>query len=69
MQGKMSVEDVWAILDLIQAGQRTHQHNKDLGAAMKELGWDKKKLRVGGGRRTRTPPITLRPRPGAVAAY
>jgi Virulence-associated protein E-like domain len=49
MQGKIALEDVWTILD-IRPGQRTQKHNNDLGAAMKELGWEKKKLRVGGGR-------------------
>jgi hypothetical protein len=49
MQGKIALEDAWAILD-IKLGQRTQKHNNDLGAAMKELGWEKKKLRVGGGR-------------------
>jgi hypothetical protein len=49
MQGKITLEDVWTILD-IRPGQRTQKHNNDLGAAMKELGWEKKKLRIGAGR-------------------
>jgi hypothetical protein len=54
LQGKITIEDVWTILN-IPVERRSHKHNNDLGAAMKELGWEKKKLRVGGGQHGRRP--------------
>jgi predicted P-loop ATPase len=50
MQGKIAVEDLWTLLD-IKPAQRSQKHNEHLGDAMKQLGWERKSLRVGGGRR------------------
>lgn len=45
--GKIRAADVWEILN-INPAQRTQDHNDRLGAAMRELGWDRVKLRFGG---------------------
>ena len=46
-QGKIRSEDVWAILG-VQSGNRTQVQNNRMGEAMRELGWQRKKLRFGG---------------------
>src|SRR5262249_51451829 len=50
MQGKIAVEDLWTLLN-IEPARRSQKHNEHLGDAMKQLGWERKHLRVGGGRR------------------
>ena len=47
MTGKLKNEDAWTILG-IPDGQRTQDHNARLGDAMRELGWERTKLRFGG---------------------
>lgn len=45
--GKIRATDVWKIVG-IPVGQRTQDHNARLGDAMRELGWERTKLRFGG---------------------
>ncbi|OEO30899.1 hypothetical protein VW23_001240 [Devosia insulae DS-56] len=47
MAGKVKVVDVWTALAM-QPGQRSQEHNVRLGAAMKQLGWQRKQRRDGG---------------------
>jgi Virulence-associated protein E len=49
MEGKITTEDLWKILQL-QPKQRGQQHFDWLGKAMKQLGWERTRLRVGGGK-------------------
>lgn len=46
LEGKLTSEDAWAAVG-IRVGQRTQQNVELLGYAMKELGWTRKRLRVG----------------------
>lgn len=46
MEGKLSSEDAW-IAAGIRLGQRSQQNIELLGYAMRELGWERKRLRVG----------------------
>ena len=49
MQGKISVEGVWALVGLRDhPGRRTQKHIELVGAAMRELGWERDRQRVGG---------------------
>src|SRR5690606_37039645 len=45
--GKLRAAGVWDLLG-IPAGQQTQEHNARLGEAMRELGWERTKLRFGG---------------------
>ena len=45
-QGKIISADVWKILGM-PAGQRTQEHNRRFGFAMRSLNWRRKKLRFG----------------------
>ena len=47
MEGKVTGEDVWTILG-VKPAQRLEQHNENMGAAMKALGWERKKVRADG---------------------
>jgi hypothetical protein len=47
MQGKIAVEDVWAILQ-IRPVQRSQQQYELMGNAMKQLSWERSRLREGG---------------------
>jgi predicted P-loop ATPase len=47
MQGKITTEDVWLALG-VRAAQRTQQHNENMGAAMRALGFEKTRLRADG---------------------
>ncbi len=47
LHGKLRSEDAWKIVD-VPSGQRTQEHNRRLGDAMRELGWERAKLRFGG---------------------
>jgi hypothetical protein len=47
MQGKIATEDLWAILQLLPK-QRAQQHFEWLARAMKRLGWERARLRIGG---------------------
>lgn len=47
LTGKVHHEDVWTILEL-PVGRRTSSENTRLGDAMRELGWERVKLRFGG---------------------
>lgn len=47
--GKIACEDVWQILGLTVPGHRTQAHNERMGAAMRYLGWTRKKIRTNGG--------------------
>lgn len=47
LNGKLSAEDAWAIVD-IPSGHRTQDHNARLGEAMRELGFERTKLRFDG---------------------
>lgn len=46
-EGKLKSIDAWTVLN-IPVGQRTQVQSERLGAAMRELGWERKKLRLGG---------------------
>lgn len=46
-QGKIKASDVWDILD-IPTAQRGQEHNARIGEAMRQLGWERGKLRFGG---------------------
>ena len=46
-KGKINAADVWEILD-IKPAQRTQEHNDRLGAAMREIGWQRTRRRFGG---------------------
>jgi hypothetical protein len=50
LEGKLSSEDAWTAVG-IRAGQRTQQNIELLGYAMKQLGWERKRLRDGQGGR------------------
>jgi hypothetical protein len=50
MEGKIAVDDVWTILG-VRPAQRMQDNNEKLGDAMKQLGWERTYLRVGGGHR------------------
>jgi len=45
--GKILAEDVWAIVDR-PSGQRTQADNERLGACMRKLGWEHRRLRIEG---------------------
>jgi hypothetical protein len=47
LNGKLRSEDAWTILD-VPTGQRTQEHNARLGEAMKELGFERTRLRFDG---------------------
>ncbi|TAJ11808.1 MAG: hypothetical protein EPO68_14175 [Planctomycetota bacterium] len=47
-EGKLRSTDAWAIVG-VPEGQRTQEHNQRLGDAMRELGWERAKLRFDGG--------------------
>lgn len=47
LKGKLRSEDAWTILD-VPTGQRTQEHNARLGEAMKELGFERTRLRFDG---------------------
>ena len=49
-EGKILVEDVWAIIDK-RASQRGQHDVERLGRLMRDLGWEHKLLRIDGGRR------------------
>jgi predicted P-loop ATPase len=51
MQGKISSEDVWTILE-VKPAQRTQDKNELLGDAMKQLGWMRERRRDGPGKRS-----------------
>jgi predicted P-loop ATPase len=53
LNGKLAVEDAWLIVN-VPEGMRTQDHNARLGDAMRELGWEHTRHRVGGGRRPYT---------------
>jgi predicted P-loop ATPase len=46
-EGKLRSIDAWAIVG-VPEGQRTQDHNQRLGDAMRELGWERTKLRFDG---------------------
>jgi Virulence-associated protein E len=50
MEGKIAAEDVWTILG-VKPAQRSQQQFELLGDAMKQLGWERTRLRTGGGDR------------------
>jgi predicted P-loop ATPase len=52
MEGKLAAEDVWKILGLTVAGQRSQVHNERLGAAMRYLGWQRRSIKVDGKKRS-----------------
>lgn len=45
--GKIPISEIWGLLDL-DAGRRTQEQNKRLGAVMRRLNFERKKLRCGG---------------------
>jgi predicted P-loop ATPase len=47
VEGKINSADVWTIVD-IEPRHRTQQHNDAMGAAMRELGWERTKRRFDG---------------------
>ena len=51
LEGKLTTEDAWTAVGL-RVSQRTQQNMELLGAAMKQLGWTRKRLRVGKSGRT-----------------
>ena len=50
MQGKIAAEDVWAIVG-VRVAQRSQDRFELLGDAMKQLGWERTRLRVGDNQR------------------
>ena len=50
MEGKIEVEDIWTILG-VRPASRSQQQFELFGDAMKQLGWERVSLRVGGGLR------------------
>jgi virulence-associated protein E len=50
MRGKIAAEDVWILLQ-VRPAQRSQQQFELLGDAMKQLGWERTRLRTGGGDR------------------
>ena len=50
MQGKIAVEDLWTIVG-VRPAQRSQDKFELMGDAMKQLGWDRVRLRVGDGQR------------------
>jgi len=51
MEGKIEAEHVWTILG-VKPAQRSQTQFELLGDAMKQLGWERDRLRVGGGKRS-----------------
>jgi hypothetical protein len=51
MEGKIAMEDIWTILG-IRTVQRSQEQFELLGDAMKQLGWERDRLRVGAGKRS-----------------
>lgn len=51
MDGKLSSSDVWSILGLKTAGQRTQDQNDRMGKAMRYLGWKRKAVKIGGDKK------------------
>ena len=51
MEGMIAAEDVWTIVG-VRPAQRTQDNNEKLGDAMKQLGWERTRLRVGAGKRS-----------------
>ena len=47
MQGKITAEDVWTILE-VKPAQRSQDKFELMGDALKQLGWERIRLRVGG---------------------
>lgn len=47
IEGKLSCEDAWKIIDK-PSGQRTPHDNNRLGAAMRDLGWDRREVKIDG---------------------
>ena len=50
MEGKIAAEDVWKCLE-VKPAHRSQDKNDMMSDAMKQLGWERKKIRTGGGRR------------------
>jgi predicted P-loop ATPase len=50
IDGKLPCEDAWKIIDKPR-GQRTQHDNNRLGAAMRDLGWERKQIKIGGKKR------------------
>jgi predicted P-loop ATPase len=48
IEGKITGENVWQILGITIAGNRTQHHNERMGAAMRYLGWKRKQIKIGG---------------------
>lgn len=46
--GKIVSDDVWRILGMNVAGQRTQNHNDRMGAVMRFLGWTRQPIKIGG---------------------
>jgi predicted P-loop ATPase len=51
MEGAIATEDLWTIVG-VRPAQRTQDNNEKLGDAMKQLGWNRDRLRVGAGKRS-----------------
>ncbi len=49
MEGKLRAEDAWTIVG-VPEGHRTQDHNTRLGDALRELGWERERLRFKGKR-------------------
>ena len=47
LDGKIRTTDVWTILE-IEPRNRNQAHNEAMGAAMRELGWERQKRRFDG---------------------
>jgi predicted P-loop ATPase len=48
-EGKLKVEDAWKLVG-VPEGQRTQEHNRRLGEAMRKAGWDRTRRRARGDR-------------------
>ncbi|MDO8874480.1 MAG: virulence-associated E family protein [Pseudolabrys sp.] len=46
--GKITAADAWAILGLDDAGRRTPEQNKRMGAALKACGWQRRTIKIDG---------------------
>jgi Virulence-associated protein E/Bifunctional DNA primase/polymerase, N-terminal len=52
MEGRIDAEDAWTAVGLPPGRRRTQDDFEKLGDAFKQLGWERTRLRVGGGERS-----------------
>lgn len=47
ISGKLTCDDVWKVIDK-PSGQRSQHDNSRMGAAMRDLGWERRRVKIGG---------------------